>query len=400
MGRMNRMRVGAYRAFSISTKVFRTLRHDKRTLALMLVAPLVMMSIFSLAFAGEVEHVKVVVVNLDKGITFPNDTHLSISDSIISHLDKEKLEITFEKSISKGEEEVKEGRAWGVIIFPENFTYAVLQNVQMKGNSSNSSNSSNHTDSANSTLTIKVDNSNTNIGNTIYKEVSDAVLDALKDTGRDMPLEIDTSKPIYGKNNRFIDSFAPGIITFMIWLLTTLLTLLAFVGERTSGTLDRLLASPIKEWEIVLGYAFAFGIMGCVQSGLLITFGVIVFGISIVGNVILAFFVAVLLALVSVNLGILLSSAAKNEAQAVQFIPMIIAPAFLLAGIFWPIEAIPELIRPVSYIIPPTYAVEAMRSVMVRGWGLDKIWKDLLILSFFAILLLIGSVQSLKRRRA
>ncbi|MEM2900110.1 MAG: ABC transporter permease [Thermoplasmata archaeon] len=386
------------RVFSISRKVFRTLRHDKRTLALMLVAPLVMMSIFSLAFAGDVEHVKVVVVNLDKGLTFPNGTHTSFSDSIIKHLDKEKLEIYYEKSISEGENEVKEGRAWGVIIFPENFTYAIIQNIQMKGNSSNLNNSVSSAN--NSTLIIRVDNSNTNIANTIYKEVSDAVLATLEDTGRKMPLEIDTSQPIYGKNNRFIDSFAPGIITFMIWLLTTLLTLLEFVGERTSGTLDRLLVSPIKEWEIVLGYAIAFGIMGCVQAGLLIAFGVIVFDISVVGNIVLAFFVAALLALVSVNLGILLSSAAKNEAQAVQFIPMIIAPAFLLAGIFWPIEAIPEIIRPLSYIIPPTYAVDAMRSVMVRGWGLDKIWKDIVILLFFVMLLLIASVQSLKRRRA
>ncbi len=377
------------RALTITRRVFRTLRHDRRTLAMMLVAPMLMMCLFSLAFAGEVEHVKVVVVNLDKGLPFGNASNATkVSDAIISHIDNNKLEISSKPTVAEGEDAVRLGNAWGVIIFPENFTRDVLLKAQGGPNASNS------------TIIIRADNSNTNIANTIYKEVSDAMLESIKDTGRDIPLSVDTSKPIYGKNNRFIDSFAPGIITFMIWLLTTLLTLLAFVGERTSGTLDRLLASPIREWEIVFGYAIAFGCMGCVQAGLLITVGVVVFGVTIVGNLLLAFAVAALLAIVSVSLGILLSSAAKNEAQAVQFIPMILAPTFLLSGIFWPVEAIPSVIRPLSYALPPTYAVDAMRAVMVRGWGLDMVWLDILILASFAGVLLAASVVSLKRRRA
>jgi ABC-2 type transport system permease protein len=189
-------------------------------------------------------------------------------------------------------------------------------------------------------------------------------------------------------------------MAFAVFLLTTLLTLLSFVGERTSGTLERLRASPIRESEIVVGYAIAFGVIGMLQASLLLVIATLVFDITIVGNPFLAYFIIALLAVVSVSLGILLSSAAKREAQAVQFIPLIILPTFLLAGIFWPVEAIPSWLRPLSYAIPPSYAVEGMRSVMLRGWGFSGIWIEVVALLGFALVFLFLSVKSLQRTNA
>jgi ABC-2 type transport system permease protein len=105
------------------------------------------------------------------------------------------------------------------------------------------------------------------------------------------------------------------------------------------------------------------------------------------------------LAVVSQALGILLSSLAKREGQAVQFIPFIILPVFLLSGVFWPIEAIPAWLRPISYLVPPTYAVDACRSVLLKGWGVDKIWPDILVLVLFAVLFLTLATWSLKIRK-
>jgi ABC-2 type transport system permease protein len=119
----------------------------------------------------------------------------------------------------------------------------------------------------------------------------------------------------------------------------------------------------------------------------------------VVGNVLLAFLVVALLAVVSQALGILLSSLAKREGQAVQFIPFIILPVFLLSGVFWPIEAIPAWLRPLSYLVPPTYAVDACRAVILKGWGLDKIWIDVAVLVAFAALFLVMAALSLKRKK-
>ena len=125
----------------------------------------------------------------------------------------------------------------------------------------------------------------------------------------------------------------------------------------------------------------------------------LVFNVNVEGNVGLAFLVVALLAIVCQALGILLSSLTQREAQAIQLIPFIIIPGFLLSGVFWPIEAIPAWLRPASYLVPPSYAIDATRSVMLRGWGLGMIWYDILALIAFAILFLFLATWSLKRKK-
>jgi ABC-2 type transport system permease protein len=188
-------------------------------------------------------------------------------------------------------------------------------------------------------------------------------------------------------------------MSFVVYLLTTLLTLLTFVGERTSGTLERLLSTPVREAEIVAGYCISFSVIGMVQSSLLLMIGVFGFNILIAGNVMLAFLVVVMLAVACQSLGILLSSLASREIQAIQIFPLIAIPGFLLGGVFWPVEAIPAWLRPCSYALPITYAVDACRSVILRGWGFEKISGDLLVLCFFATIFLGFAMFTLKRRR-
>ena len=206
-----------------------------------------------------------------------------------------------------------------------------------------------------------------------------------------------TSDPIYGKDADFIDFFVPGILAFVVYLLTTILTLITFVGERSNGTLERVLASPVTEGEIVTGYAITFGTFGILQVALLLVIAILVFNIMVVGNVLLAFLAVAILAVTCQALGILLSSLAKRPEQAIQFFPFVILPAFLLSGVFWPIQAIPEWLRPLSYLVPPTYAVDACRAVMLKGWGLDRIWFDLVALVIFAIVFMGLAVFSLRR---
>jgi ABC-2 type transport system permease protein len=119
----------------------------------------------------------------------------------------------------------------------------------------------------------------------------------------------------------------------------------------------------------------------------------------VVGNVIYAFIAVAILAITCQALGILLSSLAKRPEQAIQFLPFVILPAFLLSGVFWPLQAIPYWLRPFSYLVPPTYAVEACRAVMLKGWGFDRIWPDYLALLIFALLFMGLAVWTLKRGR-
>ena len=371
------------RSFAVTKRVLRDLEHDRRTLALIFVAPIFIMCIFGVAFAGEVKDVRVIVVNNDKGMASG-----SLSDKIITNFNKDVLNVEYSSNESDARAQVQNGKGYAVIVFPAQFTQSV--NARALGKTSISQ--------ENVTIRVLADKSNVNVANAIIASVNGALAKTMQDLGRKQLFSLSTTEAIYGANVQFIDFFVPGIISVAVWMLTTLLTLISFVGERSSGTLFRLLATPLHESELVSGYATAFGALGTMQSAVLLVVGVLLFHITIIGNIFIAFAVIALLAIVSQALGILLSSLARREAQAVQFLPLIVLPAFLLSGIFWPIESIPAWLRPVSYIFPPTYAVEAMRAVILRGWGLDKILPDIVALLIFALVFLVSATIFLRRR--
>ena len=378
------------RTLAVTKRVFRDVKNDKRTLGLIFIAPIFAMFVFGLAFSGNVEDVTTIIVNHDQGFVLPNGENLSLSDKVTSNLNTSVMNIQYMDSEDAAVKKVTDGKAYAVIIFPENFT----QNAYIALNPTITSNSIN----SGTSITIRDDESVVNIKNAILGSVADALTTTMTDQGINPPIKVNTD-PVYGQNAQFIDFIVPGIMAFIVYLLTTLLTLLAFVGERTTGTLERLLSTPIQESEMVGGYALAFGSIGIIQALLVLLVGILVFKITVLGNVFLAFAVVALLAIVSQALGILLSNLAKREGQAVQFVPFIILPVFLLSGVFWPIQAIPVWLRPLSYLVPPTYAVDACRSIFLKGWGLGMVWPDILALILFAALFLILATWSLKIRK-
>jgi ABC-2 type transport system permease protein len=370
------------RVMVITQRVFRGFKHDKRSIGLMVIAPLVAMSVFGIAFGGEVTNIDVVIVNEDAGVMMgpPGDQEeVNAADLFISHLDEEVLNIKTMSSMDKAVERVRDGDAWAVIHFPANYSEALLMGET-------------------TTVTIRADMSNTQIFTTIMLEMRSAMDSLIDEVGHRPPVEFDDTKAVYGQGAEFTDFLIPGVIAFAIFLLTTLLTLLAFTTERVNKTLDRVLVTPVTEGEIVAGYAVAFGLIGTGQSVLLISWGIIGFDIFIEGNLAIAFLVTALLAIASMAFGILLSAAANTEAQATQMIPLIVLPVFLLSGIFWPIEAVPSWLQPAAYALPPTHAVEALRSIMVRGWGLAEIWPQVLALLVFIGIFLMLATLSLKRK--
>jgi len=377
----------APRFLAVTKRIFLDLKNDRRTLALIFIAPVFAMFVFGLAFSGEVRNVRVEVVNLDRGAPGPAPgTTVSIPDKVLSNIDKEVLDLQDASSLHAATADVKNGDAYAVIEFPEGLTASVL--AQSRGKPS----------AGDTKVKLYLDQSNVNVANSIVQALNQAFLKTSEQAGMKPPVTMATTA-VYGRGARFIDFFVPGIMSFVVFMLTTLLTLVSFVGERTGGTLQRMLATPLRERDIVLGYAGAFSIVGIIQSSILLVIGIFVFHIIIVGNVLLALLVIALLAVVSQALGILLSSLARRESQVIQFVPFVLLPTFLLAGIFWPLEAIPSWLRPFSYLVPPTYAVQACRSVMLKGWGIGRIWIDVVALLAFALAFLALAVASLKARK-
>ena len=197
----------------------------------------------------------------------------------------------------------------------------------------------------------------------------------------------------------FIDFFALGVITLAAVMITFMLSILSFVKERSKGTLDGVMAIPVTGGEFVTDDAINFGMMALVQSSVMLVTAILLFQVQVVGNVLLVLLKLSLPVLGGRGMGFLLSSLTKSEFQGVRFMPVIILPSILLASVFWPAEAISEVIRLVSYFIHQTYAVDGCGALMIRGWGISDIWVQLLILSIFAVAVMVLSVYGLKRSR-
>jgi ABC-2 type transport system permease protein len=359
--------------------------------------PLLMILIFGYTFGGDVKGISLEVVNQDTGLPggvsplFPHGLYLA--ENITDTIDADILALHLSSDIDAAREKVDGGNAWAAVFYPANFTENFL--VALGG----------HNAKITPKIAVYIDGSNPTIVAAVIKEITRSVQVTLKElsaslniTQAELPIAIEPTYAYGGGDTRFIDYFAPGVISFAIMMVTTMITIILFVNERRNGTLPRLLVSPASEGEIVTGYALAFAVIGIFQSIVVLVAAILFFNITIVGNIFLALLVVLLLAFGHQGLGILLSAGAKNELQAIQFIPLILFPSILLAGLFWPIESIPSYLQPVSYIIPLRYGIDAERSIMLRGWGVGEIWGDLLILVLFALLTLSASVLLLKRK--
>lgn len=211
-----------------------------------------------------------------------------------------------------------------------------------------------------------------------------------------------------------LSAYAPALVAFFAYFFVYLLTGVSFLRERTGGTLERLMATPVSRAEIVTGYTLGFGLFATLQVALLITWVIgtitvpaigplpsfsIGLGVDVSGSPALAFVVVLVLAIGAVSLGIFLSTFARTELQVIQFIPIVLVPQFLLSGVLFPISSLPAIIEPLTAIMPLTYAVDGLRQIFVRGadLGVAELRFDLLVLALFAVAF--ATIASLTIRR-
>jgi ABC-2 type transport system permease protein len=183
---------------------------------------------------------------------------------------------------------------------------------------------------------------------------------------------------------------------FFVFLLTSV----AFLRERSQGTIERVMVSPLTRVELVMGYISGFTLFALIQSLLILLFVVFALRVHYSGNLALIFLVSVLLTVGSVNLGIFLSTFAQNEFQVIQFIPLVFGIQVFLSGIFWPVAQLPAALQPVSYLLPLTYANEALRNVMLKNYGIGDIAVQLVALLVFALAMVVLSSLTIRRQRA
>jgi ABC-2 type transport system permease protein len=181
-------------------------------------------------------------------------------------------------------------------------------------------------------------------------------------------------------------------------LVMFLVTSIATLRERTGGTLERLMTTPMAKVDFLGGYGLAFGAAAVVQSAVTCAFTFGLFGLTIAAPVSAVVLICVLDALLGTSLGLFVSAFAKTEFQAVQFLPAVLLPQLLLCGIVAPTSSLPQPLAALSKVLPLTYAVNAMQQLTVHASITSEVWRDVLVLLGFTVALLAGGAATLRRR--
>jgi ABC-2 type transport system permease protein len=188
-----------------------------------------------------------------------------------------------------------------------------------------------------------------------------------------------------------------GVFPFVVMFIVTSV---ATLRERTSGTLERLLTTPMGKADFMLGYALAFGVMAVLQAVVATAFAVYVCGLDVRGPLWQLVVVAVLDAVLGTALGLLASGFARTEFQAVQFMPAFVLPQFLLCGLLVAREDLPDLLRWVSDVLPLSYAVDAMQEVTANLAPGSEVTTDGVVIGVWILLSLVLGSLTLRRRTA
>jgi ABC-2 type transport system permease protein len=362
--------MSAHRIAAITRRLLQQFRHDRRTLALLFVAPLVILSLLGYLIRGGTSAPNVGIANQDQG---PAGT------TIASALEKSSKIHAVTINSADGDAKLKDGSLIAYIVFPPDFSQLAQQGT---------------------------------IATEIHLEGSQPgaqapVLQALQDALTSLAASAIRFQPrityLYGGPNLDqLDYFGAAFIGLILFFLVFVVTIVSFLRERSQGTLERLMASPLRRGEIVIGYMLGFTILALVQAVEVLLFSLYVLKVHNQGNVLLIFGFETLMALSAVNLGIFLSMFARTEFQAVQFIPLVIVPQVLLCGILFPVSTEPKPLQYVSDVLPLTYAVNGLRDVMLKGADLSwpALQLDAVVVAGFCVLVIVAGIGTLRRRIA
>lgn len=205
-----------------------------------------------------------------------------------------------------------------------------------------------------------------------------------------MPLDV-LPRLLFNPTMKSANFMVPGLIGILLWIVTVFLTAAAIVRERERGTIEQLFVTPLSRLAFIIGKLLPFALLGVVESFVVLLAARFVFGVPIHGSVILLFLLVVPFLLTGLMVGLLISTWATNQAQAMQFSALTMMPSVVLSGFMFPRASMPLIIYALSCVVPLTYFLEIVRGIIIRGALWVDLWDEtLILLAFFALFLFIA----------
>ena len=199
-------------------------------------------------------------------------------------------------------------------------------------------------------------------------------------------------RPRYNPSLRDAVFIVPGLIGVVLTITLVLVTAMSLVKEREQGTLEQLIVTPISRQTVIVGKIAPFVIIGLVQTTVVLVLGKLIFDIPFRGSLVLLYACTLAFMIAMLGLGILMSTVARTQGQALQMGMLILFPSILLSGFIFPLAAMPLVARVAGMLFPVTHYLTILRGILLKGVGLDALWPSALTLVVFAVALVTLSV--------
>ena len=370
------------RFISIVKKEFIQIKRDKASFGIAIMMPIMMMLLFGYAVTTELDNISTVV--LDQNHTKESREFIkSFENTGYFNITKE------ENNIEKIQREMDEGLVHAAIIIPPDYSNKILKGEKPA-------------------VQFLIDGSDPTTARTVY---SSGVLTGerygAKFWSKSMEkypskasiggIEVNTSV-LYNPSLRNQNFVIPGLVGLIMQNITILLTAFALVRERERGTIEQLMVSPLTAPEIILGKLVPYVVIGFLDFIFALTLGIGWFSVPIMGSLPLLLFLGLGFVICALAIGILISTAAKTQLQAMQLSFLVLLPSILLSGFIFPRESMPKIIQFIGSIIPLTYFLNILRGIVLKGVGMEVLFKDVSILFSIGLILLILSMVQFRKR--
>ncbi len=367
-----------HRIIAILKKEFLQMRRDRMTLGLVFMIPLVQLLLFGFAIQTEVKHIPTVV--FDQSLS-RESRELLDSFSASGYFD---IKYTV-NGYSDVNRMIDSGKAKIGIIFPPDFARSVNKGVSAQ-------------------VQVLVDASDNMVANQAIAIANSIGLlksqEMLAQKVKIFPPYDIRVRPWYNPDGITAYYMVPAILGVVVTMTMVLLTSMAIVRERERGTLEQLMVTPIKPFELMLGKILPYIVLGYIQITVALIIGVTVFDVPIRGSLLELYLLTLFFITASLGLGILISNVAKNQMQAMQMGFFVMLPSIMLSGFMFPRDAMPRLIYYLSNLIPLTYYLDIIRGIVLKGIGFSYLVGQVVCLLVFSVVLLIASTLKFKKKIA
>ena len=355
-------------------KEFWHVLRDKRTLLVLFGMPVVQVLLFGFALSTEVKNTKIGVLDQDKS---QNSIELISKITANQYFDVDKNL----KSIDEAEDAFKGGKIKMILVIPAQFAQDINSGKKAQ-------------------LQLITDGTDINMANQIYNFMSNIIMDFYgQETLQPKSGVQPEIRMLYNPQLKGAPNFVPGVMALILLIICVLMTAIAIVREKEMGTMEVLLVSPMKPYIIILAKAIPYFILSMIILVSILILSVTVLDLPIKGSLLLLFGISIIFIITNLLLGIVISIVTDSQ-QTAMLIALVgtMLPTIMLSGFMFPVENMPLPLQMIGNVIPAKWYYEIVKNIMIKGTGLEVIWKHVLVLIGMMLVLFVIAVKKFKIR--